>query len=241
METPQFAWEWVLETSDTGGVLRVRGGATNAHEQQWLRAIQRFDIVLRDPSGDTVERVLLYPTFGGTSTPSGERSSLLLQAEARLQRSAADIPAVVVAEYSAQTPFGELRGEALLQRQHSAGALLLMPMVEHSDSALLCRLRVRRVRAVPGEYFPSSERLRLELFAGARRIWSSADGMAFLQVIGPVEPTEIGTESTYEYRWDGRLPSGERLPAGKYTLRLSLPARPYEYAVMVPLRWTGKP
>ncbi|MCS7176715.1 MAG: BsuPI-related putative proteinase inhibitor [Candidatus Kapabacteria bacterium] len=229
--------EWRLETTDTAAVVVVRAGASRQEEVQWLRSIEAIQLSLYGPEGRLLERSELVPMLSGMTTGAGEQVSLLLEGRSTLRSRPNEIPSEVLLEYELRSGARIERGRQRLQRLHRDGALLLMPEVTALDSGLVVRLRVRRLEAIDREYFPTSERLRLELYRGIKRIWSSAEGMAFLQVIGVVEPETVGAESVYEYRWDGHLPTGERLPPGRYSLRLVLPARPHEYSVTVPLEW----
>ncbi len=228
--------QWYLETTDTGAVLSLRAGAQSQAEQQALRLLRRLHLQVRSPEGDVLEELEIVPALSGMAQREGG-ASLLLSERIVLRTPPERIPAQVRLQYRYETDSGSFQRELLLQRVHRSGALLLVPSVEVSDSGVTFRLRVRRIQPVEREYFPSSERLRVELFRGVKRVWSSAEGVAFLQVIGVVEPVEPGQEQEYSLRWDGRIAAREELPAGLYRLRLSLPARPQEYAVELPFRW----
>jgi hypothetical protein len=169
------------------------------------------------------------------------RQSLVLLAEQRLGLAPDALPGRVGLEYTLLRAQGEpVQGRLWVQRYHRSGTLELAPEVESTAHGLIFRLRVRRRLPPPSEYFPSSERLRVELFDGVKQVWSSAAGVMFLQVIGEVEPRQPGEEQLYEYRWDGQLRTGEALPAGRYRVCMSLPAQPQQYVVCLPLEWDGK-
>ncbi len=232
---PQLQWQ--LETTPTQTVLRLRAGAHTEPEVHGLRTLERIHLQLFRLDGQLLEELELVPSLGGMAPRDSQAESLMLAEQALLKTAPSDIPGQLRGVCRCVTAFGEFTQEVVLQRFHRSGALVLAPSVEVSDSGVTFRLRARRVQPVAGEYFPSSERLRVELFQGGKRWWSSAEGVAFLQVIGAVEPTEVGAEVEYSLRWDGRLPTGERLPAGDYQLRLTLPARPQEYVLELPFRW----
>lgn len=232
-------WEWRLETTDTTAVLAVWAGAHRAQELQWLRGVQRVRLKLHLPDGQLLEPLELVPTLSGMADRSGEQTSLALHAKVSLQSTPARIPGRVWVQYEVETSAGTLRGSQWVERQHRSGALLLLPDILVGNGGVEFRLRVRRVQEVEGEYFPSSERLRVEVFQGVKRLWSSDAGVAFLQVIGAVEPVAVGMEHVYQYRWNGRLNTGQELSAGIYEVRLTLPARPFAYGVTVPLYWRG--
>ncbi len=232
--------EWKLQTTDTGVRLSLWAGAHREAERQALRSVQRIHVALRSPEGELLGEATLVPNVGGMAHESGE-ASLVLQGEALLQRAPATIPARVLLDYELESSSRVVRQKRWVQRWHIDGALELAPELEVDSQGVLFRVRARRLRPVEGEYFPSSERLRVELFAGGKRLWGSQDGVAFLQVIGAVEPTEVGAEHVYEYRWHGRLGTGQRPSPGVYEVHLSLPVRPRSYSVVVPLQWHSKP
>lgn len=232
--------EWKLRTTDTGARLSVWAGAHRAAERQSLHTLERIRVRLRSPEGELLEVAEIVPNLGGMARESGE-ASLALHGEVLLQQAPATIPTRVLLEYELVTSSGVVQQRQWVQRWHIDGALELAPELEADSEGVSFRLRVRRLQSVPAEYFPSSERLRIELFEGTKRLWGSQDGVAFLQVIGAVEPTQLGAESVYEYRWNGRLRSAEQLPPGVYAVRLSLPVRPRSYSVVVPLRWQPGP
>lgn len=229
MEQSEAVFEWVLESTDSAATLRVRSGAVR--EQRALRAVERLRVWLREPGGELVEEGAIVPSVSGMAMGTGEAASLLLQGELRLRSAPAALPERVLLEYAVESKEGVVRGSQWVQRMHRHGALVLVPEVEERGDTVLFRLRVRRLQLVAGEYFPTSERLRVEIFHGVKKLWSSADGVAFLQVLGEVEPRLPGEEAVYEYRWNGRLASGERLPEGRYSVRLTLPVRPEGYGV----------
>lgn len=229
--------EWRLETTETEAVLSLRAGAHGEPERRGLRALQRLHARLLRMDGTLLEEFELVPSLSGVAQQEGQAESLMLAEQVRLKTAPSEIPGQLRLLVRSTTAFGEFEQEALLQRFHHAGALVLAPAVEVSDSGIVFRLRARRIQPSAEEYFPSSERLRVELFRGGKRWWSSAEGVAFLQVIGEVEPAAVGAEHEYSLRWDGHLPGGQVLPPGEYRLRLILPARPQEYVVELPFRW----
>ncbi len=121
-------------------------------------------------------------------------------------------------------------------------ALALLPQVARSDdSGYVFTLRATRRRTVPGEYFPSSEQLRISVvnMKGAT-VWSSDQGLAFLTVVMPVEPEQMGATYVYQQEWNGITIDGESLPPGRYRVVFLLPVRPLPYSqtldITVPLR-----
>ncbi len=234
--------EWRLETDDSTATLRVRALAAGKFPDPHLRslqAIQHIRVRLLSPEGELLAQTELVPAVSGMA---GEgRQSLTLMAEQRLELAPDALPGRVGLEYTLLRAQGEpIQGRLWVQRYHRSGTLELAPEVEFAEHEIAFRLRVRRFLPPPQEYFPSSERLRVELFDGVKQLWSSATGVPFLQVIGEVEPRQPGEERLYEYRWNRQLHSGETLPAGRYRVCMSLPAQPRQYVVCLPLEWHGK-
>lgn len=114
---------------------------------------------------------------------------------------------------------------------------LLVSYRRNADSTITFTARALRQRAVEGEYFPSSEHLRLRLINGKGQIvWASNVGMAFLTMVSSVEPTVAGGFHDYTADWNGMADDGLPPPAGTYRLEVLLPVKPLAYATIVELR-----
>jgi len=111
-------------------------------------------------------------------------------------------------------------------------ALELSPsLTMNADGTYRFGLRVTRRRLVPGEYFPSSEQLRVTVYNGkGSLVWSSDHGMAFLSVVMPVEPELNGASHQYTLDWNARASDGSKAPSGRYRVQLMLPVRPAPYS-----------
>lgn len=96
---------------------------------------------------------------------------------------------------------------------------------------------VERQRKVQLEFFASSEILRAEIL--------STDGTVLWQssVVKPelantdVEPLIRNHVKRYEIQWDGKDKSGNLMPPGKYSVRLTLPVKPVEYSNTFSILW----
>lgn len=127
------------------------------------------------------------------------------------------------------------------EKSDSTSPLLLTPFVEASgDSLIRFGISAQRRTVVSGEYLPSSEDLRVEVLHENKVIWKSNKGMAFLTVIQPVRPENIGESSTYALEWDLIDELGSRLQAGTYTARLMIPSRPAPYLIETSFTWPLK-
>ncbi|MBU3698417.1 MAG: hypothetical protein FGM33_00180 [Candidatus Kapabacteria bacterium] len=121
-------------------------------------------------------------------------------------------------------------------------ALALMPEISQgSDSGYVFTLRATRRRVVEGEYFPSSEQLRISVVnAKGATVWSSDHGMAYLTVIMPVEPEQKGSSHVYQQEWNGITLDGEPLRPGRYRVTFLLPVRRASYSttldITIPLK-----
>lgn len=100
-----------------------------------------------------------------------------------------------------------------------------------NDSTLDFTLSSKRNFIEEKEYIPNSETIRLEIFdSNGGRVYSSNHGMNYFQVIKHVLPDEIGRTYNYHVFWNRRNDAGELMEHGKYTAKLTIPARPLPYA-----------
>lgn len=107
-----------------------------------------------------------------------------------------------------------------------------------NDSLILFSIVCKRLKLNESAYFPSSKDFVVEIYTENNNlIWKSDLNMSYLQVITPIEPTQIGEEYTYKLEWDGILSNGKLLPRGKYKVKLILPARPLEYDITNEFVW----
>lgn len=94
-----------------------------------------------------------------------------------------------------------------------------------------------RMRAVEGEYLPSSEDLRVIIRQGFKVFWQSNTGMSYLTVITPVRPERSGEHSLYSLEWAGTDSYGMPLPPGEYTADIIIPAKPAPYQTQITFTW----
>lgn len=97
----------------------------------------------------------------------------------------------------------------------------------------------RHIEAGETEYLPSSEQMRITIYDGPVKIWSSADGAAFTAAVSKIQPSKVGQEKTWEIVWDGTSTDGKRVDGGLYTIEAMIPSRPTPYYVRKDYRWTG--
>lgn len=100
-------------------------------------------------------------------------------------------------------------------------------MFEISDSLVLFGIDVVRTNRSDDEYFPTSERLRVEIqnMLG-KPVWRSDEDVYFLQVMGDVEPKEIGSCYRYVKFWSRRDNVGRFVANGRFKVMLTLPIQP---------------
>lgn len=90
-------------------------------------------------------------------------------------------------------------------------------------------LQAKRIK-IADEYLPNSESFRVEIFnLGGKMLFSSDYQMNYLQVIGEVEPKNIGEIHTYKYTWNRTDNNKQKIPTGKYRAILCIPAKPNHY------------
>jgi hypothetical protein len=117
-------------------------------------------------------------------------------------------------------------------------ALTLVPFIQRADdSSYTLGVSARRNRVVEGEYLPSSEDLRITVRRGLDVVWQSRTGLAFLTVVLPVRPENIGEQSVYSVEWSGTDTDGNPLPRGEYTAELMIPSRPAPYLTQMTFTW----
>lgn len=109
-----------------------------------------------------------------------------------------------------------------------AGNFISFPSLTISgDSLLVCAIDLIRIHPSEKEYFPTSERLRVEIInAMGKTVWRSDEGLYFLQVTGEVKPKELGKIHRYLLRIPKEVLSRFEIRKRKYTFRLSLPIKP---------------
>lgn len=104
-------------------------------------------------------------------------------------------------------------------------------------------LHVERLAPAPdGEYLPSGEQFRIELESSVgETLWSSSHGMAFIQSIGEVEPTQVGQTVEYRAIFDGRSDmTKSKLAPGRYRIVATIPAKPQSYILREEFTWSGE-
>lgn len=117
-------------------------------------------------------------------------------------------------------------------------ALSLVPFIQRTDdSSYTLGVTAHRNRLIDGEYLPSSEDLRVTVRRGLDVVWQSQTGLAFLTVVLPVRPEQIGEESAYTVEWNGTDVDGTPLPPGEYTAELVIPSRPAPYHTQLTFTW----
>ncbi len=137
----------------------------------------------------------------------------------------------------AKTASDDSHFEANHDPADTSAVKLLVSYRRNADGTITFTARALRQRVVEGEYFPSSEHLRLRLINGKGQIvWASNAGMAFLTMISSVEPTVAGGFHDYTTDWNGLADDGLPPPASTYRLEVVLPVKPLAYTTFVELR-----
>ncbi len=108
------------------------------------------------------------------------------------------------------------------------GDLFVYPYVfKVLDSLILFGMDIVRTNRSGDEYFSTSERLRVEIQNElGKTVWRSDEGVYFLQVIGEVEPKEIGSCYRYVIFWNRTDRNGRFITKGKFNVFITLPIQP---------------
>ncbi len=202
---------------------------------RFVRSIKSITVVIRLPDTDIADT--LRPILSSSGQISEERNtaSLTIHGEALWDNPRGvefgKVEVRLIIETFSPKKYESVQTFVLPQpkpEQRAQPPLKLEGRVEfEGDSVVVFVLLAERVRLLNREYFPSSERLRVMVYdAQGHLVWNSAEGRMFLQVIGAVEPQEIGGIQRYELRWGRRDRRGRRVPPGKYMARLILPIVP---------------
>ncbi len=127
-----------------------------------------------------------------------------------------------------------LTSQKIVGAPKDSSALQLLTSYAQDGNEYTFTATALRRREVPGEYFPSSEQLRIRIINGKGAVvWSSSDGLAFLTMVNPVEPAGVGEMHEYRLTWNGLQSDGTPLPAGRYAIEFTLPVKPLAYSTTV--------
>jgi len=90
-----------------------------------------------------------------------------------------------------------------------------------------------RRKIVDGEYLPSSEDFRAEIFNfKGKALWSSNYRKNYMTMIQKVQPLAVDSAYLYTITWNGRQNGKRKIDARDYQLRLTIPAKPKPYIIM---------
>lgn len=131
---------------------------------------------------------------------------------------------------------------AMTEEQKSSPLMYVEPLIdEQTDSSVTFALLAKRNRGSSIDYFPSSERLRVEIVAAdGTVVFSSNHGMNFLQEVQPVEPLQREHLHRYVYTWGGLGNDGRPVRPGTYTVRMKLVVKPEPYEARTVVEWKGR-
>lgn len=95
------------------------------------------------------------------------------------------------------------------------------------DSLIVFVMDLLRLKPAEDEYFPTSERLRIVITNKlGKTIWSSDYDLNFLQIIGQVEPVEVGKVHRYIVPWNRKDNNGNYVKEGELRVSFILPVKP---------------
>ncbi len=115
----------------------------------------------------------------------------------------------------------------------------LLPFAQHGKESLVeLGVTARRIFVPQGEYLPTSEAFRVIISdAKGNVVWRSDAGMAFLTVVGDVQPQSSNAVHRYIMPWNAKDLSGQAVPDGEYRVDMIIPARPTPYTSVLTLEW----
>lgn len=95
---------------------------------------------------------------------------------------------------------------------------------------LLFTSKATRIRKIPNEYLPTSERFRVIVIDDeSKEIWNSSQGKSYMQATQDVLPVEIGDTITFSHKWNFGKSFAERSLQATYQAILMIPAQPNPY------------
>lgn len=119
-----------------------------------------------------------------------------------------------------------------------ATSLALEPFVVPHPDGVELGCMAHRLLPRPDEFLPSSEAFRLIIRdRNGQVVYRSDEGMAFLQVITPVEPRTVGEHQRFSFIWRGTSSSGQTVAHGTYSAEMTIPAVPFPYTATVEITW----
>lgn len=239
---------------------RVRGGSVSfeylylvPHDTanatfRLLFSVTESYCVIIDPNRGVLDTIDMRPVTGITSIDETNDSLVLNGKGYWTNMNSAEydeliFDVVLVAGGRSYHDARRIRLEAATEEQKSSPLVYVEPYIdEQTDSTVTFALLARRNRGASIDYFPSSERLRVEVIsADGRMIFSSNHGMQYLQEIQPVQPLKREELHRYTFTWVGKDNNGGTVPAGTYTVNLILVTKPEVYKAQTRLDWKGRP
>jgi len=110
-----------------------------------------------------------------------------------------------------------------------------------SDSTIDIGATVRRIFLPAGEFLPTSETIRVLISdENGQVVWRSDVGKVFQQRVGLVQPQRVDEVQRMAIPWDGTDFQGQKVPTGKYTAEVIIPAKPSAYTVAFAFSWASK-
>lgn len=110
-----------------------------------------------------------------------------------------------------------------------------------SDSTIDIGATVRRIFLPAGEFLPTAEAIRVLVSdENGQVLWRSDVGKVFQQRVGLVPPQRIDEVQRLAVSWDGTDFQGQKVPTGKYTAEVIIPAKPSTYTTTFAFSWVLK-
>jgi hypothetical protein len=222
------------------------GGGHGAPSLAAIRRITAFTAELFDPTGGRADS-LATQEINVSGTANSQDGTSSLAAFGGLEwHPHREPPPGTYAVLTLYTTIGYVRDTIYVQamresfRPREVLRCTLTPAVRKEGATFT--LHVQRISAAPAEeYLPSAEQYRFEVLdASGTLVWSSSAGKAFAQMVGRVEPADVGAVVDHVATWNGTDARRKAAPPGTYTAVGIIPAKPNPYVVRKEFIWSGR-
>jgi len=229
------------------GMVAGAGGTYDSPAMAALRSIGSAAFAVYSPDDELIESQSTDALVSsGLPGGNGADASLTMTAGITWEPRGSVAPGTYVV-MTVRSPNGIVRRrmpivEAPVDRAPASRSIVMSLDTRDRDGGVDFILTVERVAPPPpGEYLPSGERYRIDIYGrSGETVWSSSSGRMFTQAIASVLPKEVGERIEYREFWDGRnVLTHARLDPGTYRIVATIPAKPTPYILREEFTWSG--
>ncbi len=222
--TMRFDFEYIVARDTNVAAFPILFNATDCY------------VVLYDKALGVLDTIDVHLALGSTNESSDHDSIIVSSKGSWLNARSAEYGQLTfdIVISSQKKLYHDLHYVDLSPKDESEASGPLMKVIpdidSQTDSSIVFGCAAQRMRGAYADYFPNSERLRLEILTlKGEVVYNSSVGKNFLQEVQPVEPKRKGDIIRYNILWNGKTNNGRELEAGTYVARLSLMAKPEAY------------